>query len=297
MKPEPEFPRRAIMRAIDAGVAKANPTPARRYRRLRGTLIAAGVLLAAGGATTVTAAATGNLPDALRFLLPATTKYYADGEVRPTAAGNRQAKAFTMQPGLEYVARPAKKASQRQIAPGFYDIEVTKGNYADVMGTLIPRGGTFRGYAVRESNAVYDLNAGTEVRFTPAKLAPIAHTGATYSIASPFGSYNVGTQLPAGYYRLRATSSLKQYRVRVFYDVTVDAAKHHGTGGLSFNDVLTEADQRDRVIQVVANTPLTIDQPATGKHLPDPAGSVTLQLTKITKAEAKRLGAATVTGD
>lgn len=291
MTRENTIPKRAIMRAISAGVAQAAPKASRRYHLTRSLMLAAIILIIGGGATTVTAASTGHLPPALQFLLPKTTKYYDNTDVQPTQKGNRRARTFTMDPGVEYVARKARKTDQQQVAPGFYDLTVTKGKYAKVMGILIPKGGTYHGYQLGVDNAVYGLNSGAQVRFTPAKLSPLEHVGNTYSTASPFGEYNVGTQLPAGFYRLHVQTKLAQYHVHVFYNVRIDPAKHHDTGGLSLNYDLTEKDAHDRVIQVVANTPLSIQQSdyANDATLPNDAGSITVQLIRVDQTEAKKL--------
>ncbi|WP_225047902.1 hypothetical protein [Lacticaseibacillus kribbianus] len=282
---EGRVPRAAVMKAIDAGVSKAAPRQARRVRVTRGLAIAAAALLVVGGATTV-AAGINRLNDTNGQTLPNSGNYWQGTGFSPSQAGNRQAKAWTMKPGITYLSGPTKAVNTQQVAPGLYDVTATKGDI-DYMGTLIPEGATYPGIWYFADNAQYGLAPGTEARLTPAKFAKMPVHGKTYTTTSPFGAYNVGTQIPAGYYRLHIETTRPKYHVLVNHDVQSDS----GNDNVGITVELFDTDKQDKAIQLAANNPLMIFETGSKtQKVASPAGSITLQLTKISLAEAKRLG-------
>ncbi|KRM54436.1 hypothetical protein [Lacticaseibacillus sharpeae] len=288
------IPKRAIYQAIDRGVRKAQPK--RKFWHSRAFAVALGIFLVISGATAV-GAATGHLNlggEALPHVLDA----YRNDPIKPNAEHNRQAQAFTMHPGKTYVAQHTATKNQVAITPGFYDITNTSTKSTNVMGSLIPAGATYTGMYVRAQNALYDLPQGTVARFTPAKFKHLTRTNGKYRIASPFGSYNVGTQIPAGYYKVHVNTKLSKYHIVVSHNVDVVIGDTRSIG-ITFDMGSAKQYAGDKVIQLADNNPLTIADigaayDMTGKANQGldavPAGSIVLEMTKISKVEAEHLG-------
>lgn len=91
--------------------------------------------------------------------------------------------------------------------------------------------------------------------------------------------------------RLHVVTKLPSYQVNLYQAVFVNPAVHHDTGAYSIGNNLTQKDAHDQIVQLAPNSPLTVSESGTvdANKRPSPAGSITLQLVKLSRTEALKL--------
>lgn len=257
---EVRVPKRAIYRAIDAGMQQAD---GKKYRRinLRQTVVILGIAALALVGTGVSGIADGLFSQWDR--IPAVSRIYDGLTVRPEA--NQRAEAFDMKSGIGYWAEGERSpeatvaAGDIFVKPGIYDVTLVKGVVGEPMisGVLLP-GETYRSYWFEEGNFAEAHGKDVEFRFTPAGFTPLEKQGDQYELENVFGEFEVGTMVEAGIYRVTvagASTFDKGWSVSVTTENRLPNGDGFGTGGDFSKDEFGE-----RIIELKKGSMLKISR-------------------------------------
>lgn len=209
---EINVPKKAIFKAIDAGVRKAETPWARKHRRLK--IVGAFALLVI---FTSTGFVTGSAQDLLSHF-PKVFDFFDGSSVSPTKKNS--AEAFIMESGVGYVAgtlseEADKPAREVKIKPGFYDVTLIKGEQANLMGDILLKGQTFTSYIFYQNNFAKMEGAGAQLKFTPAKLAEEKKVAGKYVFENRLGNFQIGEQIVPGDYEVTVETTSSDYSVMV----------------------------------------------------------------------------------